>query len=1024
MTNRTACLIITIILSALAFAQSGNQGSIEGTITDNSGAVIAGAHVKATNTATGGVFDATADSEGVFKLPVLPIGTYDLTVDHSGFADTSMKGVVVRVGAKLNLPVTLSVAGSKQVVDVTSEVPIVETTRTHVSSTVDATSVRDLPVNGRNFIDFVLLTPAVTKDVRTGDISFAGQRGTLNSLTVDGADDNNTFFGQTTGRTGSGRAPYQFSQDAVQEFQVNSNGYSAELGHAGGAVINVVTKSGTNTFHGAGFEFYRDRGLAANDPVNKMNNAILHLAPPTKPAYHFHQFGGDIGGPIVRDRAFFFFDYDGQRNTQLNTVILNIPTIAAPTPFQTAAIAYLTARAGNWTRGLNQDTYLAKGDWNVNQGNQVQIRYNRQNFVGQGFENGGATNSFEHTGASSVTTDTITASLTSTLTPTIINVGRFNYQRDMEPGAASSDNPEAVVREAGQTLLTVGRNSFSPRETTIHRQEYADTLTYVHGQHTFKAGFEFIHDNIFNFFPGNFSGNYTFNSLENFGRSLAGAPLLATAPGAAGDNVIESFAGPGTTGPTTQPNINEYSGFIQDDWRILKSLTLNIGLRYDLQDSAKPTVSNPAAAAAGIFTDQLNTDTNNFGPRFGFAWTPWSDGTVVVRGGYGMFYGRTPSIMVGTAQSNNGINVVTRTFTAATTPAIPSYPNNLCGAPSATPNCAAPAGGNASAPVIFVFQPDYQQPAIQQANLGVEVQLAKDVSLSVGYQFVKGNHLQRTRDINLAPPTIATIPIVGGPTVSYDLYSSVRPVAAFNRILQFEGSANSEYNGLTAQLVKRFSHTIQGTVAYTWGHVIDDAPDATAVVPVTDDAKEIYDPLNPRADRGNGVNDQRHRLVASMIWQLDYANRFAAPVRFVLGGWEISSIFTAQSGQPYSGLVNFDLNNDGNSRSERTPGTGRDTFVTPATYRLDPRFTKNFPITERVKLQTFVEAFNILNHFNVFNVRNTQFSRSSSPAVCGAAPQCLVPQNTGATAFGLPTSTSVVDLDGARIFQLGAKITF
>src|SRR6185312_14540117 len=199
--------------------------------------------------------------------------------------------------------------GQKETIEVTSEAPIVETTRTQVSSTVGARSVRDLPVNGRNFIDFVLLTPAVTKDVRTGDISFAGQRGTLNSLTVDGADDNNTFFGQTTGRTGSGRAPYQFSQDAVQEFQVNSNGYSAELGHAGGAVINVITKSGTNKFHGTGFEFYRDRGLAANDPINKLNNALLGLAPPAKPAYHFHQFGGDIGGPIIKDRAFFFFDY-------------------------------------------------------------------------------------------------------------------------------------------------------------------------------------------------------------------------------------------------------------------------------------------------------------------------------------------------------------------------------------------------------------------------------------------------------------------------------------------------------------------------------------------------------------------------------------------------------------------------------------------------------------------------------------------------------------------------------------------
>jgi hypothetical protein len=230
---------------------------------------------------------------------------------------------------------------------------------------------------------------------------------------------------------------------------------------------------------------------------------------------------------------------------------------------------------------------------------------------------------------------------------------------------------------------------------------------------------------------------------------------------------------------------------------------------------------------------------------------------------------------------------------------------------------------------------------------------------------------------------------------------------------------------LTAQVNKRFSNNFQFAGAYTWGHVIDDAPDDTAVVPVTDDGKEIYDPLNPRADRGNGVNDQRHRLVLSGIWQLKYADNLPKVAKAVLGGWEISSIFTAQSGQPYSGLINADLNNDGNSRSERTPGLGRDTFVTPATFRLDPRFTKNFQLHERAKMQLFVEAFNIFNHFNVYNQRNTQYALSTAAATCGAGvPQCLVPQTTGTTAFGLPTTTFAQDLDGARIFQLGAKISF
>ncbi len=872
-----------LALPAASWAQVGNQGSIEGTVLDPTGAVVPAATVTATNRATGISFSTQSNQDGIYRFAVLPVGSYDLKLEKQGFSPAAANNIKVDVGSKITLDLKLAVSTAEKTVNVTAEAPLVENTRTQVSSTVDENSVRDLPVNGRNFIDFVLLTPGVTHDVRTGDISFAGQRGTLNSLTVDGADDNNTFFGQTTGRTGSGRAPYQFSQDAVQEFQVNSNRYSPELGRAGGAVINVVTKSGTNSLHGTGFEFYRDRGLAANDPVVKLNHDLNPALSLRKPAYHFNRFGGNIGGPIIKNRAFFFFDYDGQRNTQLNSITLNVPVIAAPTIFQTQAINYLKARAGDWSRGLNQDTYFLKGDLSINAKNLVSIRWNRQNFTGLGFENGGSNNAFEHTGASNVRTDTAAASLTSTLSPTIVNVARFNYQIDNEPGQANSNLPEAVVRQAGQTLLTVGRNSFSPRFTNINRQQYADTVTYIRGRHSFKVGADFIHDAIANFFPGNFSGAYSFNSLENFGRSLAGQPLISAAPGAPGDVFAQAFAGVGTTGPTTHPNIFEASWFVQDDWRVLNNLTLTFGLRWDLQDSARPTVSNPAAAAAGIFTDKLNTDTNNFGPRLGFAWTPYSDGGVVVRGGYGVFYGRTPSIMVGTAHSNNGINVGTKTFTGAD---IPSYPNTKCGAPVDSPNCPAPSGGAASPASIYVFQPNYQQPIVQQANLGIEWQASKDLAVSVSGLMVKGNHLQRTRDINLGTPVPTNITIAGtGQTITYLKYPATRPIAAFQRISQFESSANSLYHGLIFQVKRRLAQNFQGTVSYTWSHAIDDDPDATAVVPFSsnDDAKMLFDPKDPRGDRANSLNDQRQRLVISGVWQLNYASGMNALGKAILG---------------------------------------------------------------------------------------------------------------------------------------------
>src|SRR5262249_50254317 len=354
-------------------------------------------------------------------------------------------------------------AGATESINITGEAPIVETTRTQVSATVNDRAVANLPANGRNFIDFVLLTPGVTLDrTRSGDISFAGQRGTLNSLQIDGADNNNNFFGQTLGRTGSGRAPYQFSQDAVQEFQVNSNSYSAEFGRAGGAVINVVTKSGGNQFHGTLFEFYRTKAFNANTTFNNAAGRFTTdttAAPPDRVvpagdpragkeirprlALVAHQFGGNISGPIVKDKAFFFFDYDGQRRQDPIDVVLGGTRVGPSDPSfaaQQAALAEIAPRAGSYARVLNQDVYLFKSDWQISKSNRLTGRYNRQNFTGTAQENSAAigipttTSALEHSGNSLVTTDTLTVSLTSVLSSRLVNEARFQWARDKEPG--------------------------------------------------------------------------------------------------------------------------------------------------------------------------------------------------------------------------------------------------------------------------------------------------------------------------------------------------------------------------------------------------------------------------------------------------------------------------------------------------------------------------------------------------------------------------------------------------------------
>src|SRR5712691_6576193 len=297
-----AGLALVLVAPLVVHAQSlAAGGAIEGTVTDESGAVLPGVNVTIRNTATGIIRETHTDAAGVYRAPLLPVGTYEVTATLTGFATTKRPNLTLAIGQVLHADLTLKVASAQEEITVTAEAPIIEPSRTHQASTVGERAVANLPVNGRNFIDFVLTTPGVNRDVRGGDISFAGQRGTLNSLVIDGADNNNTFFGQTLGRTGSGRAPYQFSQDAVAEFQVNRNAYSAEYGRAGGAVINVVTKSGTNDFHGSLFDYYRDRSLNQNSFANK-------IAVPVRPKgpYHFDQYGGTLGGPLVRDKAFFF----------------------------------------------------------------------------------------------------------------------------------------------------------------------------------------------------------------------------------------------------------------------------------------------------------------------------------------------------------------------------------------------------------------------------------------------------------------------------------------------------------------------------------------------------------------------------------------------------------------------------------------------------------------------------------------------------------------------------------------------
>ena len=986
-------LLLTLAFCVCSFhliAQSELGGStLNGTVSDPSGAVVAGAAVKLTNDQTGFTRTGKSNDSGFFNFIRVPVGAgYQLSVEQPGFRPTRQEGIKLDVGAVITVDVALQVGGNTEVVSVAADIPLIETGRSQTATTVNERAVADLPVNGRNFIDFTRLSPGVVSDpTRGGDLSFGGQRGPANSLLVDGGESNSLFFGQAVGRTGF--RPYSFSQDAVQEFQVNTNDYPAEIGRAGGGVINVVTKSGTNALHGSAFEFYRDKALNANTFTNNRGSTDLGIANSTIPKqpYHFNQFGGSLGGPIRKDKLFFFVNYDGQRNTAPQVVL---PNIAVPANLLPQLGQYLTP----YTTGAINDVGLVKIDWNITDRQRYYIRYNINRFAGTNFENTnlngvGTTSSQSHTGDSKVSTDNIAMSYSNALSASAVFDARYTFLRDNEPGVANSAQPEVVITNGP----VFGRNNFSPRYTNATGNQGIFTLSVVSGRHTVKFGGDFNRSKIANFFPGYFSGSYTFPSYAAF---AAGAPTQFT----------QGFPGAGTSGPLTQPNVLETALFIQDSWRATDRLTLNYGIRYDIFKYAQPPVENPdpGLIATNIRTNVINVDYGNIGPRFGFAYKPFAGDRVVVRGGYGIFYARTPSILTGTAFSQNGIQVRNYTLTPAS-PFFPTYPNILPSVPAV-----------GLSPNLFVMQPDFQSPRTHQYSLNLEFAATRDLSVVLGYLGVRGTHLSRTRDTNLLPEVATTATVAGGSAITYYRHpgtngNPTRPNTAFGRISVFDSGGDSTYNGGFIQLVKRYRNNFQFLTSYTYSKVIDTAPDATAVtVGGGDDGKEAQDTLQPNNERGPGNADIRHRFVFSAVWDINYYNANSNPfVKYVLGGWQLSTIAQVQSGRVFNRLVSGDPNNDQNNSNDRVPGIGRNTLTGPAFETVDLRISRDIPLyRERVRLRLLGEAFNLTNRANFNGIQNIQYTFSS-------ATQIYTPR----TDFLRRTSTF-----DPRILQLAVKLIF
>lgn len=1000
--NKVLIFISVICVMALTvFSQSqSTTGNIEGRVVDANGAVVQNVTVTATNQDTGFTKSVQSDSSGNYIIILLPPGVYRVDVPAAqGFAAAKYENVRVTVGSKSTLVITLSAGGTEVVVDVESSGQAIETTRTSISSTVGERRVQNLPTNGRNFLDFAVLTPGVVRDpTRSGDLAVGGQKGTLNSIQIDGASSDNTFFGQSSGRIGSGRAPSQFSIDTVKEFQVNQNGFSAEFGRAAGAVINVVTKSGTNRITGSAFEFFRDESLNARNP-----NLVATNRP--RPAGQINQFGGTIGGPIKKDKTFFFFAYEGQRSDLPNPVVLRSLPFAP-----SAAQAILAPKVGSYDISREQDTFLGKIDVNLNEKNQLWFRFNNQDFTGTNLENAGTLSAEEHTGNSNVKTSTITSNWTTTLTPNWINEFRFQYSRDREPGQANTNDPETTVTaNAGginDGTFSFGRNNFSPRETLINRYQFIDSQTYLSGNHTFKFGADILIDRIFNFFPGLFGGSFTFTSYANL---VAGTP----------SRFRQSFGGAGTTGGTTRPNNNEYGFFVQDDWRASQKLTLNLGLRYDYQRIKRPPIQNPDPnlLAAGFDTSFRPSDKNNIAPRVGISYA--FNERNVLRGGYGIFYARTPAIMTGTAHSQNGIQVVALDINCTATPALcPTWPNVFTSPPS----------GATLAPInLYLFDKDYDQPFTHQARVQFEREIFTNTTFSVQYTLFRGKDLSRTRNANLAAPVATAFPIFTssgvdtGQTATVLRFSNPRPIPAFQRISLFESTAKSLYHGLTFEFNRRLANRWQFNTSYTFSNARDNKPDQTSVVPGVDDAKIAENQFDLSGEDSRSDLNVRHRFISSAVYETGKIKSVNNKVlQAILSDYVITGIFTAQSGFAYSALVSGDPNLDGNFSSDRAPATRRNEFTTPSVYIVDMRVGRIIPVGERARVTLFGEGFNLFNRSNRQTVNTTFYTFSSAGG--GRLTQTTNFGTPRTFVSGSPSFTSNSSFN--REFQLGIRLDF